>query len=61
MQAQIYVSGNVVSEYHTLLSNVMIVNIRTDKKVLTDSEGDFKIEANVNDELRFIKENYERG
>lgn len=59
--AQNIVSGNVVSEYHTVLSNVVVVNIGTDKKVLTDNEGSFKIEANVNDELRFIKENYERG
>lgn len=61
LQAQTYVSGNVVSEYHTVLNNVMVVNIRTDKKVFTGNEGSFKIEANVNDELRFIKENYERG
>lgn len=59
--AQNIVSGNVVSEYHTVLSNVVVVNIGTDKKVLTNNEGIFKIEANINDELRFIKENYERG
>lgn len=61
MQAQNYVSGNVVSENYIVLRNVLIVNVKTDKKVLTNNEGSFKIEANANDELRFIKENYERG
>lgn len=34
--------------------------MQTDEKVFTDNDGNFKIRASVRDELRFVKENFER-
>lgn len=59
--AQYVISGNVLSESDFALQNVMVVNIKTGNKIFTNNEGSFNIEANTNDELRFIKEKYERG
>ncbi len=59
--AQNIVSGRVLSENGFGLQKVMVVNINTEKKVYSNQNGNFSIEANINDELRFIKENYERG
>ncbi len=59
--SQNIVSGNVLSEDGFVLQNVTVVNVKTGNKTFTNHEGIFKIEANVSDELRFIKENYERG
>lgn len=58
---QSIVSGNVLSENGFAIQNVLVVNIKTGNKTFTNNKGNFKIEASVNDELRFIKENYERG
>lgn len=57
---QSIVSGNVLSENGFAIQNVLVVNIKTGNKIFTNNKGNFKIEANINDELRFIKENYER-
>lgn len=59
--AQNIVSGNVLSESGFVVQNVMVINTKTGNRVFNNNEGTFKIEANINDELRFIKENYERG
>ncbi|MGH1519385.1 hypothetical protein [Chryseobacterium sp. JK1] len=37
-----------------------VVNIKTSEQVVSDNQGFFKIKANLNDELRFIKEKYDR-
>ena len=42
------------------LSKVIVINMSTDKKVYSDSDGIFSIEANHNDELRFVKEDFNR-
>lgn len=59
--AQNTISGNVLSENGFVVQNVMVINTKTGNKVFTNNEGSFKIDVNTNDELRFIKENYERG
>lgn len=59
--AQNTISGNVVSESDFVLQNVIVVNVKTGNKTLTNNDGNFSIKADVNDELRFIKENFERG
>jgi hypothetical protein len=59
--AQEKVSGNVLSEYDYKLQNVTVINITTHEQAVTDNTGFFTIKAKVNDELRFLKENYERG
>ncbi|SIT96133.1 hypothetical protein SAMN05660493_00805 [Epilithonimonas bovis DSM 19482] len=60
MYAQNFLSGNVLSEGGFVLQNVTIVNMKNGNKTFTNNEGYFKIEAQKNDELRFIKENFER-
>ncbi|KMQ62455.1 hypothetical protein ACM40_09210 [Chryseobacterium sp. BLS98] len=58
--AQNIVSGNTISEQGFILQNVSVVNIQTNEQVISDHQGFFKIKANTNDELRFIKEKYDR-
>lgn len=52
--------GRVVDEGGENLSKVIVINMSTDKKVYSDAEGIFSIEANPNDELRFVKEDFNR-
>lgn len=59
--AQNIVSGNTVSEQGYILQNVLVINMRTNKQSTSNNEGFFSIQANINDELRFVKDNYERG
>lgn len=59
--AQNIISGNTVSEQGYILQNVLIININNNTQVISDNQGFFKIKANENDELRFIKEKYDRA
>lgn len=54
------VSGKTMSENDMVLASVLVVNISNDKKVYSNSLGEFSIEASENDEIRFVKEGYER-
>lgn len=54
------VTGRITDESGVSLSEVIIVNMSTDKKVYSNFQGMFSIEANPNDELRFVKENFKR-
>jgi len=54
------VTGRVVDDSGENLSKVIVINMSSDKKVYSDSEGVFSIEANPNDELRFVKEDFNR-
>ncbi|MET3537742.1 hypothetical protein [Chryseobacterium limigenitum] len=58
--AQSFVNGTVLSEDGFSISNVLVYNIANQKKTYTDSEGKFNIEGNISEELRFIKDGYER-
>ena len=58
--AQNMVSGNIISENGYVIQNVIIINISSGAKTSDNGEGFFKIKANTNDELRFVKENFER-
>lgn len=60
IQAQSVVNGTVLSEDGFSISNVLVFNIDTQKKTYTDSEGKFILEGKFNEELRFIKDDYER-
>ena len=53
------ITGNISSDSASL-SRVLVVNIRSDEKVYSNSNGEFVLDANPGDELRFIKEGYER-
>lgn len=54
------VSGKITDENGGDLSAVIVINMSTDKKVYSNSQGMFSIEANPNDELRFVKEDFNR-
>ncbi|WP_347219442.1 carboxypeptidase regulatory-like domain-containing protein [Chryseobacterium sp.] len=54
------VTGRIIDEEGGDLSAVTIVNMSTDKKVYSNLQGFFSIEANPNDELRFVKEDFRR-
>lgn len=55
------VAGKVVDDNGDNLGAVIIINMSTDKKVYSNSQGDFSIEASPNDELRFVKEDFRRA
>ena len=42
------------------VNQVLIININSQEKNYSNSQGQFMIDANVGDELRFVKEGYER-
>ncbi|WP_291905305.1 carboxypeptidase regulatory-like domain-containing protein [Chryseobacterium sp.] len=54
------VTGRIVDDNGENLSKVIVINMSTDKKVYSDAEGIFSIDANLNDELRFVKEDFNR-
>lgn len=58
--AQEYIFGKVVSEANTEINGVMVLNVRTDEKTLTNKDGHFMIAARKFDELRFVKAGYDR-
>ncbi|MCS4305267.1 carboxypeptidase regulatory-like domain-containing protein [Chryseobacterium sp. BIGb0232] len=58
--AQQTVTGRIIDDNGDNLSAVTIVNMSTDKKAYSNSMGMFSIEANSNDELRFVKEDFKR-
>lgn len=58
--SQLAVTGRIVDETGGNLSKVIVINMSTDKKVYSDAEGIFSINANPNDELRFVKEDFKR-
>ncbi len=58
--AQSSVNGIILSEEGYSISNVLVYNITNKKKTYTNSEGKFNIEGMLNDELRFIKDGYDR-
>lgn len=54
------ITGKVSDDNAFDLAVVTVINITTDQKVSTNSSGEFSIDASANDELRFVKPNYER-
>lgn len=59
--SQKYIFGKITTEEGVELSNTVIINIRTDEKTLTDKDGNFMIAAALTDELRFIRNGFERS
>ena len=58
--AQEYIFGKVVSESNTDIQEVLVLNLRTDEKALTDKHGNYMIAAKKFDELRFVKAGFDR-
>lgn len=60
-KAQDYIFGKVTSEDNAELSGVTVINIRTDERVPTNRDGHFMISGRSGDELRFMKNGYDRA
>lgn len=60
-QAQDYIFGKVTSEENSEISGVTVINIRTDERIITNRDGHFMISGRSGDQLRFVKEGYERA
>ncbi|CAD7802902.1 hypothetical protein CHRY9390_00995 [Chryseobacterium aquaeductus] len=54
------ISGKITDDLQYNLNTVLVINITKNIRSLSDSSGDFSIEADENDEVRFVKENYYR-
>lgn len=52
--------GNVLSEDGLRIANAMLINMETNEKTYTDTEGKFRILAQQGEEIRVIKKGYER-
>ncbi|MDR2206637.1 MAG: carboxypeptidase-like regulatory domain-containing protein [Flavobacteriaceae bacterium] len=55
------IRGIVSDENGFAISNVLVININSEAKTYTDFFGNFNISAKTGDEIRFVKENYERS
>lgn len=53
-------TGSVHAPNHSPLENVLIINTNTGQKTHSDKNGKFSINAKINEELRLVKEGYER-
>ncbi len=60
LNAQKYVFGKIVSEDGIELAGVLIMNMNTEEESFSDKDGIFMIKAVANEEIRFVKPNYER-
>ncbi len=60
INAQDYIFGKITSEEQSELPDVTVINIRTDERVATNRDGHFMISGRAGDELRFVKNGYER-
>lgn len=54
------VSGRITDEQQMNMSTVSVLNITKNIRTVSDVSGNFTIEADENDELRFVKESYYR-
>ena len=53
------IKGKVVSD-SVAVNQVLVINISSQEKVYSDFSGRFSINANIGDELRIVREGYER-
>lgn len=54
------ITGVVEGDSKASINQVLIINISTQKRTLSDASGRFSIDVSENDELRFVKEGYYR-
>lgn len=53
------IKGKILSD-SVSVNQVLVININSDEKTYSNSQGQFFINANLGDELRFLKVGYER-
>lgn len=58
--AQSLISGIVSTEEGARIGKVIVINISTDQKTLTNDFGEYKICADYGQQIRFVKENFDR-
>lgn len=58
--AQEKLTGTVLTESNYPIDAVMVVNIQSGESTYTDAEGKFAIAGKVGEEIRFIKNKYDR-
>ena len=58
--AQEYIFVKVVSESNIEINQVMVLNVRTEEKTLTNKDGHYMIAARKFDEIRFVKAGFDR-
>ena len=65
MIAQIYgqqkIYGKIIDDHKANLSAVLVLNVTKNIRTTSDASGNFVIEADENDEVRFLKETYYRA
>ncbi len=59
-QAQEYIFGKIVGEQNLQISDVAVINIRTDERVFSNKDGHFMISGRTGDILRFVKVGFDR-
>ncbi|SDQ31556.1 hypothetical protein SAMN05421664_1107 [Chryseobacterium soldanellicola] len=60
INAQDYIFGKITSEENIEMPDVVVINIRTDERVVSNRDGHFMVSGRAGDELRFVKTGYER-
>lgn len=55
------VSGTVTDEDQNPIPAVLVFNMKTEQKVYTNLNGEFKINASPTEEIRFIRQGFERS
>lgn len=58
--AQNLIKGTVKTEENVALDKVLIINLKTNQKIYTDVTGNFQILAQISDEIRLVKNGYDR-
>lgn len=58
--SQEYIFGKVSTDLGDKLPDAVIINMRTDEKIVSDRDGNFMIAAKNGDEIRVLKNTYER-
>ncbi|MGG5208797.1 hypothetical protein ACQWU4_07595 [Chryseobacterium sp. MIQD13] len=54
------ITGIITDNSKRNINPVLVINVSSQKSTLSDTSGNFTIEASENDELRFVKEEYYR-
>lgn len=55
------VSGIVTDENQNPVPAVLVINMATDEKMTTNLNGEFSLNASLNNELRFVRKGFERS
>ncbi|MBV8325180.1 hypothetical protein [Chryseobacterium sp.] len=59
-KAQMIFTGKTTDEEGKSQSGIQVYNMRTGRSVMTDSEGEFKIDARTGDEVRWVSSHFIR-